>query len=92
MISVLGSEGVEWEITSDKWQWILNRKSPSEKTPGKLSSHKSYHGTLNQAIRYMVDQSIKDLPNTEGADQMIEDIINNLHLEIKRDGKHERSN
>ena len=92
MILISGSNDVRWEITSDKWQWILNKRAPSEKTPGKLSSHKSYHGTLNQAIRYMVDQSIKDLPNTEGADQMIEDIINNLHLEIKRDGKHERSN
>jgi len=84
MITVSTKSGIVWEITNDRHQWILTQVSPSSKTEGKFSKLKSFHGTLKQALAYMLDQHVKGEISLDDVINALSNAENDLDIRIRK--------
>jgi hypothetical protein len=70
-----------WKLDSDKHQWILIQSYDGKDKDGLLKRHEkqSYHGTLAQVAKYIVNQEAKAAEQLE----YILDIVGNLERAIE---------
>ena len=65
----------EWQLDSDRYQWILTRVS----SEGNLTGSPSFHGDLRQATKYLIEQCCKE------ADSLAEilDLLHGINVRLE---------
>ena len=77
-----------WDLDSDKYQWVLINKREGKDSKGNIKTHndKSYHGTLKQVVRFILDTESKAADSLSSMVDIIAKVSDTIESTLHKNG------